>query len=146
MKIFLLSVWLMKNFFVQKVYKVEKKVQTSSPTTQQRIITILTKMNNSFDSTAEDQVQPRTKLVKTKASAVVAVNERPFKTYKLKLELDQEENEAFGTICFNITPVRTPTCTCPNAPKASRAKLHLRLKNIRTLIFPEDEEYSSSAE
>ena len=100
-------------------------------------------LNNSFDSTAEDQVFPKTKLVKTKASAVVTVNERPFKAYKLKLELDKEENELFGTIVFNITPVRTPNCTCPNAPKASKAKLHLRLKNIRTLVFPEDEDEDS---
>ena len=100
-------------------------------------------MNNSFDS-VEEFTLPRTKLVKTKASATVQVNQRPFKTYKLKLELDNyEHNEAFGTIAFDTTPARTPSCTCTNAPKPTKMKLILRLKNIRQLIFPEDEEEES---
>ena len=101
--------------------------------------------NNSFDETSEElfMQQPRSKLVKAKASAVVSVNERPFKQYKLKLELDREENEAYGQLFFDVTPVRTPSCTCPNAPKASKAKLFLRLKNIRMLTFPEDEDENS---
>ena len=99
-------------------------------------------MNNSFEA-AEDFVQPRTKLVKTKATATVAVNERPFKTYKLKLEIDQEENEAFGQLTFDVTPAKTPTCNCPNAPKASKAKVYLRLRNVRMLVFPEDSDYTS---
>ena len=102
-------------------------------------------MNNSFE-VAEAFVQPRTKLVKTKATATVAVNERPFKSYKLRLELDQEENEAFGQLTFDVTPVKTPSCKCPNAPKASKVKLYLNLKNVRMLVFPEDEDYESSSD
>ena len=100
-------------------------------------------MNNSFEA-ADNFAQPRTKLVKTKATATVALNERPFKVYKLKLEIDQEENEAFGQLTFDVTPVKTPSCKCPNAPKASKVKLYLNLKNVRMLVFPEDEDYESS--
>ena len=99
--------------------------------------------NQSFNS-VDDFVPPRTKLVKAKASATIAIHERPYKRYKLKLELDREENEAFGTLTFDVTPVRTPSCCCPNAPKASKAKLFLQLKNIRQLVFPEDEEEEES--
>ena len=134
----------------QKVYKERQKVQTSSPAISTNFInfsnitnfSIMTSpnMNHSFESSMDEFI-PHTKLVKTRASATLAINERPFKTFKLKLELDKEQdNEAFGTISFDVTPVRTPGCTCPNAPKASKAKLILRLKNIKKLVFPEDED------
>ena len=97
-------------------------------------------MNNSFDSTAALEPVKR-KLVKSKATAVVAINQRPFKQHKLKLELDKEENEAYGTISFEVTPVQTPcACRCPDAPKPVKAKLLLRIHNIRRLAFSSDEE------
>ena len=102
----------------------------------------MSNLDNSFNS-VEDIVQPRTKLVKTRVSATVSSQQRPFKVYKLKLELDKEEDEAFGTISFDITPVRTPCCKCPNAPKIVKGKLLLKLRNISRLVFPEDEEEDS---
>ena len=98
-------------------------------------------MNTSFESLEMEVPERRTKLVKTKASAVLAVNERPFKQFKLRLELDKDEDqEVYGTISFDVTPMRTPICRCPNAPRATKAKLILRLRHIRQLVFSSDEE------
>ena len=98
-------------------------------------------INASFESSEMEVPERRTRLVKSKASAVLAVNERPFKQFKLKLELDKDEDqEAYGTISFDVTPVQTPCCRCPNAPRATKAKLILRLKHIRQLVFSSDEE------
>ena len=76
-------------FFVWKVYKVQKKVQTSSPENFKQTST-MSSSNHSFSS-VEDEVS---KVVKTKVTALVGVLNAPRKAQSVRLNLRPEDNSA----------------------------------------------------
>ena len=98
-------------------------------------------LNCSFDSPMSPDPSDRwTKLVKTKATAMVDLKGAPRKVHKLNLEMEERDDEVYGSIHFTITPQRTPNCLCPDAPKPIRAKLLVKLEHIKKLVLVDDDE------